>query len=313
MRTPLKLSAIAASPACPGRARKAAVRAGGAILSFALLAALAGPGARAARADDAAPAARPAPLRALLVLGGCCHDYATQQGILKAGIEERANVVVEISYSPDTSTAPPLPIHGNPHYADGYDLVIHDECAADDKDIKLVEGVLAPHRAGMPGVNLHCAMHSYRTAPDVKVPVPAGGPDSLWFDYLGIQSCAHGAQKPIAITFVDKAHPVTKGLADWTTVKEELYNNISLRPGMHPLARGVQEPNNKPNFTESNVVWTNEYGDKKARVFSTTIGHNNETVSDARYLDLVTRGVLWACGKLKDDGAPAEGYGPAKK
>jgi hypothetical protein len=39
----------------------------------------------------------------------------------------------------------------------------------------------------------------------------------------------------------------------------------------------------------------------------------NETVADARYLELVTRGVLWAAGKLADDGRPAAGYGPQKK
>jgi hypothetical protein len=31
------------------------------------------------------------------------------------------------------------------------------------------------------------------------------------------------------------------------------------------------------------------------------------------YLDLVTRGLLWACNKLDDDGKPKPGYGPAKK
>ena len=60
------------------------------------------------------------------------------------------------------------------------------------------------------------------------------------------------------------------------------------------------------------VVWTNLYGPKQARVFSTTLGHMNETVADARYLELVTRGVLWAAGKLADDGRPAAGYGPQK-
>jgi type 1 glutamine amidotransferase len=54
------------------------------------------------------------------------------------------------------------------------------------------------------------------------------------------------------------------------------------------------------------VVWTNDY--RGTRVFSTTIGHNNETVSDARYLDLVSRGVLWACKKLDDAGKPRPGY-----
>lgn len=257
-------------------------------------------------------AARPAPLKALLILGGCCHDYAAQKDLLKAGIESRANVVVDIIHSTDTSTAPPIPIYGNPKYADGYDVVIHDECSADIKDHAVVEGVLAPHRAGLPGVNLHCAMHSYRTASNVNKPVDAGTPESLWFDYLGLQSSGHGPQKPVAIVFTDKAHPAVAGLADWTTIKEELYNNIVVRETTKVLARGSQEPNTKPNYTEAAVVWTNEYGDKKARVFSTTIGHNNETVADARYLDLVTRGVLWACGKIKDDGTAADGYGAAK-
>ncbi|MBC8117763.1 MAG: hypothetical protein H7062_25515, partial [Candidatus Saccharimonas sp.] len=33
-------------------------------------------------AQDAA-VARPKPLKALLILGGCCHDYAKQKDILK--------------------------------------------------------------------------------------------------------------------------------------------------------------------------------------------------------------------------------------
>lgn len=257
----------------------------------------------------AAAETQPKPLRALLLLGGCCHDYAAQKDILKDGIEKRANITVDIVFTPDHSTAPPLPIYGNAKYADGYDVIIHDECAADIKDPKVVEDVLAPHRAGTPGVNLHCAMHCYRTAPDVNKPVTPGTADSLWFDYTGIQSSGHGAQKPIAIVFKDKSHPAVAGLEDWTTIHEELYNNIVVREKTHVLARGTQEPNDKPNYTDSAVVWTNEYGDKKARVFSTTIGHNNETVSDPRYLDLVTRGILWACGKLQDDGKPVLGYG----
>ena len=47
-------------------------------------------------------AAEPAkPLKVLLVLGGCCHDYAKQRYLLSAGITERANVDVQIEYSPE--------------------------------------------------------------------------------------------------------------------------------------------------------------------------------------------------------------------
>jgi hypothetical protein len=260
-------------------------------------------------------AAAPKPLRVLLVTGGCCHDYAAQKDILKKGLEERANVSVDIIYSDDTTTAPPLPILGNPDYAKGYDLVIHDECAADVNDPKLVEGVLKPHQDGIPGVNLHCAMHCYRIG-DPNDPVTLGTPHGYWFEYLGIQSSGHGPQKPISIAFTDKESPIVKGMSDWTTIKEEHYNNVHVFDTAHALAHGtqvVQKRDGSPKTNDFVVVWTNEYGPNKTRVFSTTIGHNNETVSDPRYLDLVTRGVLWATGHLNDDGTPAEGYGKAGK
>jgi len=47
----------------------------------------------------------------------------------------------------------------------------------------------------------------------------------------------------------------------------------------------------------------------KTRVFSTTIGHNNDTVADDRYLDFVSRGVLWATNHINADGTPKDGYG----
>lgn len=259
--------------------------------------------------------AAPQPIRALLITGGCCHDYATQKDVLKRGLEERANIVVEQIHSSDKSTKPPLPILGKPDYAKGYDVVIHDECGSDISDQPIVEGVLKPHRDGIPGVNLHCGMHSYRIG-DPNAPVTLGTPHGFWFEYLGIQSSGHGPQAPIAISFTDKESPITAGLADWTTIKEELYNNVRVFDGTKVLARGkqtVKRRNGEEKVDDFVVVWTNEYGPKKTRVFSTSIGHNNETVQDSRYLDLVTRGVLWATGHLKEEGTPAEGYGPAGK
>jgi len=256
------------------------------------------------------------PIRILLITGGCCHDYAHQKDILKKGIEQRANAKVDQIHTPDTSTKPPLAILGNPDYAKGYDLVIHDECGSDISDPATVEGVLKPHRDGIPGVNLHCAMHCYRIGnPNDKV-TTLGTPHGFWFEYLGVQSSAHGAQLPIAITFVDKQSPITSGLADWTTVNEELYNNIRVFDSVHALARGKQVWKTKDGAEKNSdyvCVWTNEYGPKKTRVFSTTIGHNNTTVQDPRYLDLVTRGVLWSTGHLNDNGTAAAGYGPVGK
>ncbi|HVV72979.1 MAG TPA: ThuA domain-containing protein [Verrucomicrobiae bacterium] len=257
-------------------------------------------------------AAAPKPLKALLVSGGCCHDYATQKDLLKKGIEARANIIVDQAYTPDASTKPPLPILGNADYAKGYDVVIHDECGSDISEPAVVEGVLKPHQDGIPGVNLHCAMHCYRIG-NPNDPVTPGTPHGLWFEYLGLQSSGHGPQLPIAITFTDRDNPIVKGIADWTTINEELYNNIHIFSSAHPIAHGQQILKRNDGGSRTNdfvVVWTNTYGPKKTRVFSTTIGHNNATVEDPRYLDMVTRGVLWATGHLKEDGTPEDGYGP---
>ncbi len=246
------------------------------------------------------------PLKILLITGGCCHDYKSQKDILKNGIEARVNAIVDQMHVDDKSTKPPLPLYGNPDYAKGYDLIIHDECSAGISDPATIAGVLKPHQDGIPGVNLHCAMHSYRFG-DFKKPVTAEADNGKWYEYLGLQSSGHGPQKPIDITYVDKDHPISKGLPEWTTINEELYNNISILGG-HPLARGAQIGKGDKK-EETVVVWTNEYTDKKVRVFSTSLGHNNATVEDARYLDLVARGVLWATGHLSDDGKATDGYG----
>lgn len=242
-------------------------------------------------------AAETKPLRALLITGGCCHDYGKQKDLLKQGIEERANVEVTQVHTDDKSTKARFEIYEKADWARGYDVVIHDECSSDVKDMPYVQNILNAHKEGVGAVNLHCAMHCYRVGTDD------------WFQFVGIQSSGHGPQLPIAISFVDKNHGITRGLDDWTTINEELYNNLKVFPAAHPLARGKQVIKRKDGTEKTEdvvVAWVNEYG--KGKVFSTTLGHNNATVGDARYLDLVTRGLLWSCGKLDPDGKPVAGY-----
>lgn len=242
--------------------------------------------------SSAAPeTAKGKPIRALLVIGGCCHDYARQQELLK-GVSERANVEWTVSFDPDSSTGHLNPVYANPEWSKGFDVVVHDECSADVKDLAMIERIIKPHRDGLPAVVLHCGMHSYRSE---------GWPNvTPWFEVTGLQTTGHGAQLPISVTFTDKESPITKGIPDWTTGNEELYNNSAgkLLDTAKPLARGkqveVQDGVEKP--VETIVAWTNTY--KKTRVFATTLGHNNETVSDPRYLDLVTRGLLWSVNRL---------------
>jgi putative membrane-bound dehydrogenase-like protein len=246
-------------------------------------------------------AAAPKPLRVLLFAGGCCHDYAVQHLILKEGLEARAHVEVDAIHSFDRSTKATFAPYAKPDWAKGYDVIVHDECSADVKDVAYVNNILAAHRAGIPAVNLHCAMHSYRVG-NISQPVVPGSPDALWFDLLGLQSTGHGPQEPIQLTTVAKDHPIMAGQPEWTTVREELYNNVKIFPTATPLVRGkqvIKQKDGSERAVESVVTWVNQYGNGgKTRVFSSTVGHNNDTVADPRYLDLVTRGLLWSCDQL---------------
>lgn len=240
-------------------------------------------------------AADPAPLKALLVTGGCCHDYGKQKEVLQTGLKQRVNIEIKSIHTTDTTTKARFEIYENSDWAKGYDVIIHDECTSHTIDQPYVDNILNAHKGGVAAVNLHCAMHSYRI------------PSDEWFKFVGIQSSGHGPQKPIDVTYLDRSHAITKGLDNWTTINEELYNNVlKVNPfeSSIPLARGRQDTGKQ--VDDYVVAWANTYG--KCRVFSTTLGHNTGTVADNHYLDFVARGLLWSVGKLSDDGKPAEGY-----
>jgi len=240
-------------------------------------------GTLASPAAAAEPAASP-PLRALLITGGCCHDYTTQKQLLSEGISARAKVVCTVVQQGGTTTNTKIPAYVDPNWAKGFDVVIHDECLADVADPAWTERILKPHREGLPAVLLHCAMHSYRDKTDE------------WFKFCGVTSHRHGAHYPYTVDNIAKDHPIMARFGSrWQTPKGELYQVVKVWPDTVPLAQAQSRETKKDEL----VIWTNTYG--KGRVFGTTIGHHNETVASPEYLDVVTRGLLWAAGKLDDE------------
>jgi len=249
-------------------------------------------------------AAEPAkPLRILLVCGGCCHDYEHQKVILSEGIKARANVEFTIVHegiptAGDDGRKTRVSIYEKPEWWKGYDLILHDECFGFVTDNAFVDNIAAAHKAGIPAVLLHCSSHSYRMATGTEE----------WHKLVGITSHSHEAKHDLDVKVMKPDHPVMKGFPEsWPDAQDELYKNEKVWETATPLAQayGVDTKQNHV------CIWVNTYD--KARVFTTTLGHSNETVSSPVYLDLVTRGLLWAANKLNDDGTPAAGYGPAVK
>ena len=249
-------------------------------------------GAPVALADEkpARPKTPNRPIKALLVTGGCCHDYQRQKRIITRGISARANVVWTIAHQGGTSTNARIPLYSDRNWADGFDVVVHNECFANVRDVEWLDRVLAPHRGGTPAVLIHCAMHCYRTGSDG------------WFRFCGMQSPGHGPKYAYTVEPLVADHPITAGLGKaWNTPRGELYHSVKLFDTATPLASAKRRGDGKPQI----CVWTNRYHD--ARVFATTIGHHNETMVDPTYLDMLTRGLLWAVGRdLQKDFRPTD-------
>ncbi len=243
---------------------------------------------------------KPKPIRALLVCGGCCHDYEAQKKILSEGISARANVewtiVHESAPTGSDERLHRISIYEKPNWWDGYDVVLHNECFGSVADNAFIEGIAAAHKAGVPDVMLHCSSHYYR----------AGTTDE-WRMLVGITSRSHEKNRDLEVKTINAEHPVMHGFpATWLDKADELYKNEKVWPTATPLAKAYGQDTKQDHV----CIWLNQYG--KARVFSTTLGHANATMSDPVYLDLVTRGLLWACDKLGDDGVAKSGYGAGK-
>lgn len=232
------------------------------------------------------------PLRALMITGGCCHDYEAQKKILSEGISARANVTWTIVHEGKDRTHY-VSVYTNAGWAKGFDVVLHNECFGQATNVAFLEGIVQAHRdGGVPAVMLHCSTHSYRFSSSDE-----------WRKLLGVSSYQHGAKHAFEVVNLKPGHPVMTGFpAKWLDHPDELYQLKSTQPDCIPLAKGVS-----PKEAEQTVVWLNTYG--KARVFGTTLGHANETMQDPVFLDLVSRGLLWVCGKLDEQGQPKPGYG----
>jgi len=229
--------------------------------------------------------AEEAPVKALMITGGCCHDYDNQRDILPAAVEANSKVKVEwtILHLRNKSPHGIIEMYKNPNWAQGYDVVVHNECYAAVGDETYIAGILQPHIDGVPAVLVHCSMHCYRK--------------EAWFEFCGVHSKRHGPHHAFEVQIVDTEHEITRGLSNWTTPKGELYYIEKVYPGVIPLAQSKSNQTGDMNMN----IWAHEYGPNKTRVFATTIGHHNETMQDPAFQKMFTRGLLWAVGKSVDD------------
>ncbi len=216
-------------------------------------------------------------VRALLISGGCCHDYRGQDKILMDLMADVLPVDWTILYEGGQSSDARVALYDKPNWAEGFDVVIHNECFANVGDEKFIRQITSVHKAGMPAMVIHCTMHSYRaaTADD-------------WREFVGVTTRRHTRRHNLAVKVADLESSLTEGIpSDWTTPTDELYVVEKVWPNSKVLATAVSPEEGNAVYP---VIWTNDF--HGARVFGTTLGHS-ETFDDPVFHDLLVRAFKW--------------------
>ena len=233
-------------------------------------------------------------LKGLIITGGCCHDYDNQKLIIKQGLSQRISIDFDVVHEGGTGRDHKVSVYSQPGWAKKYDVIIHNECFGGVVEDDFVKAIAQAHFEGVPAVFIHCSLHSYRNAPV--------GADA-WRELIGVTSRRHESKHQVVAQNVNEHHPVMAGFPlEWKTPNGELYIIEKVWPNATPLLQAY----GKDTKQVHTVAWINSFG--KAKVFGTSLGHHNETMNNDVWLGMFARGVLWACGKLDDNGKPMAGY-----
>jgi type 1 glutamine amidotransferase len=238
------------------------------------------------------------PLEVLMITGGGpFHDYYTQKRQLEEGLTDRiGNIKFTIDHNEGEGKqdmAFKFESQLTDEWARRFDLVLYNNCNLDMGDAEHVKQVMNAHAEHqVPAVLLHCPMHLHRTTM------------LDWYDFTGAVSYQHEVVRvPFTVEVVEPNHPIMANFpGTWRTPQGELYMPIEMKDKATPLARAYSVEGGE--FFP--IAWTHEY--EGVRVFASTLGHHNPTMGSDVNLNLVAAGLLWAAGKLDDNGHPSAGY-----
>ena len=114
----------------------------------------------------------------------------------------------------------------------------------------------------------------------------------VWSEIVGIADRSlSGYQHDEILRFnvVDKTHPITQGLSDWTMV-DETYDMADAASGSQILLTVEHERSMKT------IAWTRQY--KASRVFCLQSGHDNQAWVDPNFREVLKRGIAWSGGRF---------------
>jgi len=94
----------------------------------------------------------------------------------------------------------------------------------------------------------------------------------------------------IAVQVVDKEHPITKGIENFTII-DEGYKGMYIREGVHVLLK-----TDHPDAT-AEVAWTTRYG--KGIIFAIALGHDKKSFENPSLRRILHQGIQWCIDEAR--------------
>ena len=102
----------------------------------------------------------------------------------------------------------------------------------------------------------------------------------------------HGPRHVFQVRWIDRTHPISRGLDADFQANDELYHRLDLKPAAHVLASAYDDPATGGTGKAEPIVWTSTFG--SGRTLHLTLGHDLSALQQSGFLAAFARGVEWA-------------------
>jgi len=245
-------------------------------------------------AAQAPGAASEAPVRTLILTGESdypYHDWRSTTPLLKAILENSGRFEVKVAEEPRGLTTATLA---------AYDLLVlnyngprwgAETERALEEYIRSGKGMIAVHGVSY-GVFFGMEFRERRWR------APAGGERgwAAYADMLGVtwrpENIGHAVRHVFPVKWVDREHPISRGLEPTFLANDELYHRMDHRPNAQVLATAFSDPKMGGTGKEEPILWTVGFG--RGRVVHTTLGHDTAAMYQPGFIAAFARGAEWA-------------------
>lgn len=225
------------------------------------------------------------PFRILLFQGGANHSFKQRGEILRRGIEERVEREIEWTVIGDWTgrSDVAVPALQSADWKWDFDLILHDHCYSRVKSREEVARVLKPHLDGIPAVILHASLWSFPGELGVR---------NDWSEFTGAIMSGATVHTELEVSPTASVEMPFSWNEDSKWPKDEVYILEAAGADSSVILKGESSDTE----IDVPVAWTRVHGEKEAKVFATSLGNRMSALSRPAFLDLVSKGLLWALG-----------------